>query len=623
MTLRNRQILSLTMLLLAIAVLSTLLWFTHTMSNPTVTIRIDSLEFQPSDASTPPKDPAWQTVTLPDNWYHSRRQSSSGWYRYTFDIEVAPDRLWGIYLPTLQYNAAVYLNDELLGTGGSLDEPVARNWNRPLYFSIPNGLIQPGRNTLHIRLKSTPPDKGLLAKVYLGPAEFLQPAYRLKYFVRYTLSQFIIIILVFTSILMFMLWRHRRHESINAWYALSLLVWTIHNLNLVIIEIPISLRYWDWLMYVSLLWFPVFSSCFVQRYIGEVNRKVEQASFVVAALCSVLLLLLPEAGFYWFGTRISNSLALGFGMYPLYRLVRYLQHNSMQEVHLLILTGFLLVIFGLHDWLAVNNLISREYGFFLHYSAPPGLLLFAFILLRQFVQAMNDSEELNRNLQFQVEKKHRELEQSYAALKQLDRQRTLVEERERLMREMHDGMGGQLVSTLALLEKDASDHNILREALQKALDDLRLMIDSMEDVDGDVLTILAMLRERLEPRLNQAGIQIDWQVTDLPSMSDLGPEKSLQLLRIFQEAITNVLKHAHADTVTFETRLTSDSSGQPGIHLECRDNGCGLPHPGEKPASSGRGLRNIQHRAEKLGGRAGIENHPHGGVRVWLWLPQE
>lgn len=619
----GRQILSLTLLLLAIALLSALLWLSNTMSHPEVTVRIGKLEFLPADNRTPPDSQDWQPAALPDDWYLSGRQAASGWYRYILDVEVAPDRLWGVYLPTLQYNAAVYLNDELLGSGGRMDDPVARNWNRPLYFAIPNGLIQPGRNVLHIHLKSTPPEKGLLGVVYMGPAEFLQPAYAFKYFVRYTLSQFIIIILFFTTILMFTLWQLRRSDFSYACYAMSLLVWSIHNLNLVVIDIPVSQRSWDWLMYTSLLWFPVFASCFVQRYIGTVNHYIERASFIIAALCSFLMLLLPEADFYWFGTRVSDSLALGFGIYPLYRLVRYLQHNPMQEVYLLILTGFILVIFGLHDWLSVNNLISREHGFFLHYSAPPGLLLFAYILLRQFVQAMNETEALTRNLQHQVKKKHEELEQSYAALKQLDRQRTLAQERERLMRDMHDGMGGQLVSTLALLDKDTVNHDTLREALQKALDDLRLMIDSMEDVDGDVLTVLAMLRERLEPRLKQAGIKIDWRVSDLPPMTGLGPEKSLQLLRIFQETVTNVLKHSHADTLTFETRQASGNADQPGIHIECRDNGCGLPPDDDKSVTSGYGLNNIRHRAEKLGGRASIDNHPDGGVRVCLWLPQE
>ncbi len=188
------------------------------------------------------------------------------------------------------------------------------------------------------------------------------------------------------------------------------------------------------------------------------------------------------------------------------------------------------------------------------------------------------------------------------------------------MRDMHDGMGGHLVSTLALLEAQGMDKpEVIHDALRAALDDLRLMIDSMEDVDGDVVTVLAMLRDRLEPRLRQAGVEIDWRMGELPPLDNLGPQKSLQMLRIFQEALTNILKHANASTVVFETSFLHHEE-RPGIRIECRDDGCGLT---QNPASntSGRGLNNIRRRAAQLQGHAGFDQALEGGLNVWLWVP--
>ncbi|PCJ45384.1 MAG: hypothetical protein COA74_15755 [Gammaproteobacteria bacterium] len=608
--------------LLAIVSLYLLIAFTNNLSNPKVAVVISKMQFQTSLATTPPlPNSIWQTVLLPDDWSLRQQKEANAWYQYKFTIEVPPNRLWGLYLPNISDNVAIYLNQNLLGGSGQFDQPVSRNSNRPLYYSIPNGQIIPGENTLHVRLKSDPAQNGLLSPLYMGPHIHLYPFYQAKYFFRYSLTQFIVIILIVTSILMLMLWWHRRHESLYIWYALALSVWTIHNLNLIVINIPVNARAWDWLIFVSMLWFPVFANCFVQRFIGLINQRVEKTSFAVALLLSLLLVVLPTDFFYWTGTKITNSAALIFGLYPIYRLYLHIQLKRIEEGYLLIFTGFMLIVFGLHDVLLVNRLIDRHQGLLMHYSAPPGLLLFAYILLKQFVEALNETEDLNKNLASQVAHKHQQLETSYKQLKAMDREKVLAEERQRLMLDIHDGMGGQLVSIIALLESQSVANNTIKMALHTALDDLRLMIDSMEDVNGDLRSILAMLRERLEPRLSAAGIKIEWQLDDLPALPDMGPEKSLQLLRIFQEAITNVLKHARATCIILRAGLSSDKSGCQGILIECRDNGQGLRAGKANPYHSGRGLGNIQKRAAVLGGVAKIKDLQNAGVIVSLWIP--
>ena len=56
-------------------------------------------------------------------------------------------------MPRLSMNGAVYVNGLLVGTGGSFNEPVARNWNRPLYFLIPPGVLKDGMNRVHVRVR--------------------------------------------------------------------------------------------------------------------------------------------------------------------------------------------------------------------------------------------------------------------------------------------------------------------------------------------------------------------------------------------------------------------------------------------------------------------------------------
>src|SRR5262249_61208883 len=87
----------------------------------------------------------------------------------------------------------------------------------------------------------------------------------------------------------------------------------------------------------------------------------------------------------------------------------------------------------------------------------------------------------------------------------------VAEERDRIMRERQEGVGGQRVSTLAMGESGRFGPEAVADALHGALDDMRLVIDSLEPVEGDLLAILGAARERLEPRLRRHGISFDWR----------------------------------------------------------------------------------------------------------------
>ena len=75
----------------------------------------------------------------------------------------------------------------------------------------------------------------------------------------------------------------------------------------------------------------------------------------------------------------------------------------------------------------------------------------------------------------------------------------------------------------------------------------------MEPIDYDLLAVLGSLRYRLEPRLNAAGIRLNWQVRELAPLPNLTPRNVLHILRVVQEALTNVLKHAGANLITVTT----------------------------------------------------------------------
>jgi signal transduction histidine kinase len=217
------------------------------------------------------------------------------------------------------------------------------------------------------------------------------------------------------------------------------------------------------------------------------------------------------------------------------------------------------------------------------------------IITRRFARSLTDAELLKARLEQRVEQKRVELASHAEQVLALTRQQALADERQRLMADIHDGIGGQLISTLSLAEQGGASPHDLAAALRECIDDLRLAIDSLEPSDHDLLPALATLRYRLAPRLAAQGIALDWQVADVPKLACLKPQNILHILRILQEAFTNVLKHARADRIAVETGI-EPAAGR--VYIRVRDNGCGFA--AARP--EGHGLANMLRRAKAIGG---------------------
>jgi signal transduction histidine kinase len=197
----------------------------------------------------------------------------------------------------------------------------------------------------------------------------------------------------------------------------------------------------------------------------------------------------------------------------------------------------------------------------------------------------------------------------------VEKQKLLMIERERLTREMHDGLGGQIVSILSMVERGMAAPDEVAEALRRAIDDIRIVIDSMDPNTTDLSTSLGKLRARLEPLLRRNGIELSWSVEDFPGLDEFPPEAALHVLRIIQEAVTNALRHANANRV--EVRLSSTGGKQRQLHVAIHDDGKGLS---PQMPSGGRGIKNMRSRAEELGGLLKIEG-TRSGTQIDLTVP--
>ncbi len=205
------------------------------------------------------------------------------------------------------------------------------------------------------------------------------------------------------------------------------------------------------------------------------------------------------------------------------------------------------------------------------------------------------------------------------ALAEQQRQQAVVDERHRIMRDLHDGVGSHLVGLLNLAHRGTLDAATMEEALREALDEMRMAVDSMQAGNLDVVTALANLRYRLQPRFNAASIRTHW---DLPADDDVPamvPSDVFQWQRILLEAVTNVLKHSRAaNTHVIARVLTRD--GCTGIDVTVADDGVGMGTG--MGSDQGHGTRNMRHRARAIGAQLAFEPGQPSGTSVRLWWPE-
>jgi signal transduction histidine kinase len=207
----------------------------------------------------------------------------------------------------------------------------------------------------------------------------------------------------------------------------------------------------------------------------------------------------------------------------------------------------------------------------------------------------------------------------------------VTEERERIAREMHDSLAQVLgyVNTKAqaaqaLLEGGQSDRAAaqigqLAQAARDAYADVRENILGLRTSIGPERTLIDTLGDYLPRWQDQNGIAVELDAGSLvPGTLGLSPMTEIQLLRILQEALANVRKHAEATSVRITLRAEDHT-----IRATIADNGRGFD-----PETIGRsefprfGLATMRERAEAVGGALEIDAAPGQGTEVRVKVPR-
>ena len=214
----------------------------------------------------------------------------------------------------------------------------------------------------------------------------------------------------------------------------------------------------------------------------------------------------------------------------------------------------------------------------------------------------------------------------------LQQQRTLaaLRERERLARELHDGLGQSVAAAylqattakLMLARGETAKVNELLDFLSETA--LQVQADVREYLLGARMVIAAedpflpTLRDYIRRFTRQFGLPIELAAPPELEEDGLAPVVALQLFRIIQEALSNARKHACAGHAT--VTIAVDGSQ---LHVAIADDGCGFDPAAIAARSDGYGLRAMQGRAEEIGGSLAVTSVPGQGTQVEVWAPLE
>jgi len=571
-----------------------------------------------------PDEQAWSSVTLPDADarelqadVHAPRGAEWVWYRVAIDcVAWARDRrapAHGLDDPMVVYvprapNGGLHLFWQAPSGHWTLLHDQrgqgAEVWNQPVWWALPDAQAQqtdqacaglaaspePGAAAVQLAL-ALPHAQGTpraLSSIWLGPGRALRPRWAARVGLQQTLPQVVSLTIVVLGLFTLGAWWRQRQESSYLLFSLCALVWALRNLHLwwPVPDDAVWAGWFWWLAKATPPWFLVLTFCFAYRFMPWRYPRVERALLGLAVALTVVAM--PWLQWPVETTLVEYGLVLGVAAVSTSVMTRDAwRAQASREFRLLTVLFWLGLAFGLHDVLMLLTVAPVESVMLVPLITLGFTGADLYALHRRHLGTLDELAALNQDLVQRVAVQRQDIERSHARLRDAEQAETRINERQRLMRDMHDGVGSSLITALA--------------------------IESMEPSGQDLGLLLGSLRHRLGKRLVLAGLQVDWDVGPLPQLAWLQPTDALQFLRLLQEALTNVIKHAQATQL--RVGIHHDDKD---IVVRVEDNGRGMD---VRHRGNGHGLLNMASRARRMGGRLAVDSAPGLGTRVILQLP--
>lgn len=198
------------------------------------------------------------------------------------------------------------------------------------------------------------------------------------------------------------------------------------------------------------------------------------------------------------------------------------------------------------------------------------------------------------------------------------------EERRRLRRDLHDGLGSSLASMMLRLDEAVQMYDLepleskkvvksVQSQMRETIEDIRQLVYRLRPPILDELGLGFALQE-LAVQFQDRNLQINLEGVD--QHFELPAATELAIYRIVQEALANVVRHAKASRCSIQL-----SKEEHSVQLLIQDNGSGLAEAGNGSPSTGLGIRSMKERAEELGGKCLLNTSSGRGTRIEVQIP--
>ena len=513
-------------------------------------------------------------------------------------LQLSVDLLSDVKRPTLLMtraglNVQVFLDQEWIYGQSFLERPMAQTWNTPQLVQFSRSQLDTAKY-IRIKLFAFAGDHTLLEPIYLGEYDRLKSLYnRFRFFQ----NQLTLSISVATSVLLvvsLLLWIASGRENSYLIAIATSLSLIVACQNYFVVNTFLTHTMLQAVTHTSLDWLGVFVAMWIMNIKG-LHSGFSRLLFLWGFFSTLVNIMVP--GIYrvpfveWL-----HYVSIGIVVLVLLAPVNSDRANSA-EVFTTRMTGVIGCSLCLIDMVVQARLLQ-----------VPGLPRFVpitfflifisnnVILLNRFARTYKIARRSQEELESIVAKREADLDRYHAQNTILESQQARSEERERIMRDLHDGMGGHLVSALAVAKQetrlDDRSQNNITDSLQTALVEMRMLITNSANEFHDLGEALGSLRATIEPLLKSAGVELHWRLDPFGKMPILTVSERMHVVRIMQECFTNVIKHSNASSVIVSTR-------QAGARYRVQIENSGAV---DYTNRSGNGVRNMQYRAEMLNG---------------------
>jgi two-component system, NarL family, sensor histidine kinase UhpB len=548
-----------------------------------------------------------------------------GVLRIEFDVADPNTSDLALLILRARDNFAVYVNGKLgAPTPGMLGQLSTLHGIHPRLIGLLPSLLRTGRNTIDIVVARNAP-RAVVYAAHLGPSARLLPAHRHAMIVAHDSGLLAAIVAGIVLLFALALSSIIRNPALILTIALTLGFTMLNELYGLWVGYPWPQDYRN--AAVVLIGIPLWASCgaFANEWTGgpAIYRRWFFTSAILSCLLTVVCFaVLSPSWAIEAGSVVETAMgamAIGFMVQRFARHYYAAPASAAAEIFvacvgLMLAIALLLTQAGFLP--TIDDFTSIQGGVLTKLCTISLILFIAIGLARHGIGVYHLAALNNETFARKVDEKQRELEANHALLRSQDRERALHTERGRIMRDVHDGIGSQLQGLLARTRVDEARDAPLATGLQTAIDDLHLIVDSLDRVDGSLETALETFRALNEPKCKAAGIAIDWQVERIGQTKSIGPAAVLQIYRVLQEALSNAIRHGAPQRITLGLHLGRDPET---VEVSLKDDGRGFETP--KNGTHGRGLANMRRRAESIGAKLAIGSGTEGTL-VTLTLPR-